>query len=121
MLGKYLSDLEKEDKKLIIDVPTRWDSIYSMLCRFSELKEGIINCLTKILQEEQDKKKREKEANKNKISSMELSSSEWEFVEDLAQNLVMLKIFTDKMQGDDSYISTVIPMSQIILKKIDKK
>ncbi len=32
-----------------------------------------------------------------------------------------LKIFTDKMQGDNSYISSVIPISQIILNKIDKK
>jgi hypothetical protein len=31
LLGKCLIDSKKEDKKLIIDVPTRWDSIYLML------------------------------------------------------------------------------------------
>ena len=67
------------------------------------------------------KKKREKDSNKTQTLSLELSTSEWEFIDDLAQSMVMIKIFTDRMQGDDSLVSCVIPMARIILEKINRK
>jgi len=97
LLQQSISDLGMVDKKVIIDVITRWDSIHAMLDRFLELKNAIMNCLPKIIREKKNKKVNTKNKNnnnnKNKVELCEFSSTEWMVIE-------VLKKFTDNVQDN---------------------
>ena len=104
MLEKKQKDLGHEILTLILDVPTRWDSIYTMLSRLLKLKSSIMMILTETSCSVKDV----------------LSSSDWNAIESLLSVLILIKRFTDTIQGDKGYLSTILPLINFISNKLDK-
>jgi hypothetical protein len=96
-----------------------------MLNRCLELNTALRNCLPRIIKEKKNKKfntnNKIYDDKKKKSELSKIISSEWMFIENLIQILSNLKKFTDNFQGDDAIISSVIPVSKVVLKGLLKK
>lgn len=89
---------------LLIDVSTRWNSVYYMVERFLELKTALNMTLSQTT-----------------CSVKDFLKDDWLVLEQIAPILKKIKNFTDEIEGDDSYISIVIPRIKLLLQSLEVK
>ncbi len=100
-LDQLQTSLNMTPKKLIQDVPTRWNALYDMLQRFLELKDAIVLLLA---QPGMDK------------NTGPISSSVWEVIEDAVALLKPCYEATVELSGEKVATgSKIIPLTKVLL------
>ena len=100
-LDKIQADLGRKPKKLLQDVPTRWNSLYLMLLRFLELKDAVILFLA---QSGMDKE------------SGQFGSNHWEVIDQAVQLLKPCYEATVEMSGEKFATgSKLIPLTKMLM------
>jgi hypothetical protein len=100
--------LQLPSHKLLIDVPTRWNSAYDMVCRFLEMQCAV----TTVLRMKEVSKFREKDINS-------FTDEDLAFAEDVMDCLKPLKTVTTSLCTESMpTVSIIMPIQNTLLRKM---
>jgi len=95
-----------DDKlELILDVPNRWNSTYSMIARLCQMQWMVRQVISNTAI-----------TSRSKASQLEIRDTHWIFLQELVQELLPFKVATDFIEGDKYItIAGVIPVIKGLL------
>lgn len=108
-LREILTSMHMKEMNLMVDVPTRWNSLFMMVERLLLLKPAVEVLLTNAIIDDHD------------LTEYNLEDSEWRKLENLVEILKPFKHMTDYFSSDKtSNASSIVPIYKNILEDIDQ-